>query len=289
MTSLLARFRTRLDLHQSPMHSQAMAGIGWQTHGAPGSQIYLLPLGPVSTSKMQRPRRVDYDLIHSLRISRHTLGFYLEPGLSTRTHGQPGSTHKTEPFAHSATSLIDLTPSLPTILSSFASKTRYNIRLATRDASLAIVSHPLARLSEQAKGDLLTLRSLWSQSKGMYGYELKFVTSVLASFRHHGTLHLAYHHNDPVAALLVLTCDRVATYWAAFTTPLGNHLHAPTLLTWTSLQAAKSEGCDIYDFGGVYDPRYPRLYRKWQGFTKFKAGFHPTYLEYPPSTLQLFW
>jgi lipid II:glycine glycyltransferase (peptidoglycan interpeptide bridge formation enzyme) len=81
----------------------------------------------------------------------------------------------------------------------------------------------------------------------------------------------------------------VATYYAAYAAPAGYKQFAPTLLTWTAMQVAKGRSCDIFDFGGIYDPRYPKMYKNWQGFTKFKSGFHHTTLSYPPTTLQLFW
>jgi len=266
-----------------------MGHIGWETHGEPGSQVYLLPLASLSTTKLQRPKKVDFELINYLRKRHYTLGFYYEPGLSTKETGTLGHSLPAEPFAHSATSLLDLTLDDKSLLASFTSKTRYNIGLALRQKKLSIVSVPLSLMSEQYRDDFLSLRKVWSKTKHIYGYELKFVLGILESFRGYGTLHIAYKNKTPVATLLVLYHERVATYWAAFCTPSGYSHFGPTLLTWVSLLAAKEAGCDIYDFGGVYDPRYPRLYKKWQGFTKFKSGFNPTYIEYPKTRLQIFW
>jgi lipid II:glycine glycyltransferase (peptidoglycan interpeptide bridge formation enzyme) len=57
----------------------------------------------------------------------------------------------------------------------------------------------------------------------------------------------------------------------------------PSALVWEGMKTAKSLGCTIFDFGGIADPRYPGDYKKWVGFTKFKEGFSPTPLLYPPS------
>jgi len=113
--------------------------------------------------------------------------------------------------------------------------------------------------------------------------------AVFTSYRDHATLHTAYLGDELIASLLILMHDRVATYYAAFATPEGYHQFAPTLLTWKAIQTAKENGCDVFDFGGIYDARYPGMYKKWQGFTKFKEGFNPTPLLYPRTYLKLFW
>ena len=52
---------------------------------------------------------------------------------------------------------------------------------------------------------------------------------------------------------------------------------------------SKAEGCQIFDFGGVYDERYPKTYKGWKGFTVFKEGFSPLPVVFPePRVLSLF-
>ena len=111
----------------------------------------------------------------------------------------------------------------------------------------------------------------------------------IKNYGKHGDLHLAYLGQDLVGALLILYHDSVATYWAAFASPSGYKSFAPTLLTWTAMKKAKENKSEIFDFGGIYDPRYPKMYSRWIGFTKFKSGFNPTVISYPPTALQLFW
>lgn len=266
-----------------------MAGIRWETHGKPGSQIYLLRLGLVATAKMQRPQSMDCELIKKLRRDNRTIGFYYEPGLATKAIGQLGKSRATEPLAHSATSLIDLGVKKEQLLASFSAKTRYNIGYTLKKKAIITTTTSLNKLSERERADFYSLRVQWNLHKGLHGYEFNFLESILRSYRDHGQLHIAYHKNTPIAALLILTNDHVAAYYTAYSTPLGNQHFAPTLLTWTSMEMAKQAGCDIYDFGGVYDRRYPKLYKRWQGFSKFKEGFRPTFVQYPPSRLQLFW
>lgn len=288
MSDLLTRFASYSDLHQSPMHAGVMRRIGWQVAGQPGSQIFHRSLGPFTIAKLQRPKVIDLDWLKSFRRSHHTLTTYIEPNLtSSLTQGL-----HVEPFAHSCTSLLDLKPSEHSILASFSQKTRYNVVRTLRQNNLNIISS-LSPASPSGGShhltDFFTLHADWSRQKNVIGYSLPLLNAVMSSFAQAGELHLAYHGSSLVASLLVLYHDSVATYWAAFASPEGYRLYAPTLLTWTAIQSAKQHGCDIFDFGGIYDPRYPKMYKKWQGFTKFKSGFNPEVISYPPTTLQLGW
>ena len=290
MQDLITRFRSRHDLHQSRMHASAMKGIGWETYGKPGEQIFLRRFGPLVTAKMQRPQKFDTDYLRQFRKTYKTLGFYLEPGLnSTITGSYKWLGFHIEPFAQSKTSLVDLSLAKEDLLKSFSQKTRYNINYALKKNIVKIKSFPLNKISSQANDDFLSLRSDWSKRKQVIGYPEDFLRAIMTGYKDHGWLHLAYINKVAEAALLVLENDRVATYYCAFSSLAGYHHFAPTLLTWVSMLTAKEAGCDIYDFGGIYDPRYPKMYKKWLGFTKFKDGFHPTYVEYPPSHVQFFW
>ena len=286
MSDFVSKFASRLDLHQSPYHAEVMRKIGWKVDGSPGSQIYYRPLGPISVAKYQRAKIVDDDRLTYFRRTHKTLTTYIEPGLNT-VYDKGVSV---EPFAHSTTSLINLSQSEKKLLGSFTQKTRYNINHSIKASKISLTSTPLPKLSSEQKNTFFALHSEWSKRKNVIGYSRELLDAIITSFAKDSTLHLAYdQQNNPLGALLILSCDSVSTYYAAFSTEEGYAHYAPTLLTWQALITAKDNGSDIFDFGGTYDPRYPKMYKKWQGFTKFKAGFNPTTIQYPPTKLHLFW
>lgn len=270
------------------MHANLMREIGWRVEGSLGSEIFYRPLGPVSVAKLQRPQAIDLDWLAHFRNSHHTLTTYIEPGLSTILPDQKLG-FKVEPFAHSATSLVDLHPLESKLLASFSQKTRYNIVRTLKKNDLHVTTTTLGNLTNSQLNQFFALHNSWSRQKHVLGYSVTHLQAVLKCFAHHGDLHLAYQDNILVGSLLILYHDSVSTYWAAFATNEGYNLYAPTLLTWVAMQRAKECGCDIFDFGGIYDPRYPQIYKRWQGFTKFKEGFRPTVVAYPPTYLKLFW
>ncbi|MFH2085492.1 MAG: peptidoglycan bridge formation glycyltransferase FemA/FemB family protein [bacterium] len=285
MTGLIARFTKHPDLHQSPMYASLMREINWSVEGKAGSRLFYRTLGPFTIAKLQRPKTIDPDWINGFRKNHHALTTYIEPSL---TNSFAGGLH-VEPFAHSCTSLVDLKPSEQTILNSFSQKTRYNITRTLKKADIHVVTTPLGKLTQTQKDTFFSLHKSWSASRQIFGYPLSLLNAVLKSFRQSGDLLQCYQGHDLVGILLILYHGRVATYYAAFATHEGYSTFAPTLLTWTAMQTAKERGCSIFDFGGIYDPRYPKMYKKWIGFTHFKSGFNPTVISYPPTHLQLFW
>lgn len=270
------------------MHANIMKEIGWIVDGKKNSQIFYRTLGPVTVAKIQRPKEIDLTWLRNFRKTHHTLTTYIEPGLKT-TLPTTRIGISVEPFAHSCTSLIDLLGSEKEILDSFSQKTRYNIVHTLKKEEIYVTSTKLGELTTKQKNDFFALHESWSHKKNVVGYPIYLLEAILKCHAKTGYLHLCYQDNDLVGSLLTLYHDRVVTYYAAFASPIGYKTFAPTLLTWTAIRTAKSEGCDIFDFGGIYDPRYPKMYKRWQGFTKFKSGFNPTVVSYPPTYLQLFW
>lgn len=288
MIDLVTLFASRSDLHQSPLYADLMRRIGWQVEGHPGSRIFYRPLGPICVAKIQRPNTLDLAWLKRFRHTHHALTTYIEPGLSTplppTKFGLP-----VEPFAHSSTSLVDLSGDSRKILASFSQKTRYNIVHTLKKNDITVTTTPLSRLSNQQIDEFFALHKSWSKQKNLIGHPTYLLQAILKCYGESGDLHLCYHDHELVASLLILYHDSVATYYAACSTDVGHRLYAPTLLTWTAMQSVKANGCDIFDFGGIFDPRYPKLYKNWRGFTKFKSGFNPTIVSYPQTTLQLFW
>ncbi len=86
-----------------------------------------------------------------------------------------------------------------------------------------------------------------------------------------------------VAGALVLTHGKIAYYMHAFSTPEGRSLNAPYLLVWEAMLLAKKLKCQILDLEGIWDERFPKRNKKWQGFTHFKKGFGGREVEYPGS------
>lgn len=270
------------------MYAGLMREIGWSVTGKLHSELFYRTLGPLTVAKIQRPKKLDLAWLANFRKKHHTLTTYIEPGLTTTLPSKRLGIH-VEPFAHSCTSLIDINRSEQDILNSFSQKTRYNIVHTLKKGEIKVITTKLGHLYKKQLDEFFALHESWSHKKDVIGYPIPLLNAVLKSFTDTGHLHLCYKGDELIGSLLTVNHDSVTTYYAAFASPLGYKTFAPTLLTWTAIQTAINSKSDIFDFGGIYDPRYPKMYKKWQGFTKFKAGFNPTVVSFPPTSLQLFW
>ena len=59
------------------------------------------------------------------------------------------------------------------------------------------------------------------------------------------------------------------------TTDVGRKNRSGFALTWESIVYFKERGYKIMDLEGMYDPRFPKDYKGWEGFTEFKRKFSP--------------
>jgi len=284
--SLISRFNSLPDLHQNPRFAQSMRDIDWEILGKPGNYLFFKKIGLGGIAKIQHPDLIDFSWLKEMRKKYHIWATYVEPGLSQSDLKFFGL--KVEPYANSATSLVDLKLSETELLNSFKSKTRYNINHVERKSELKIITKDFKDLTDDDKNIFETCCDLWSKRKKVVCYGEKFFNSLFKNFENSAWVHFAYYQDKCVGTLMILKNEKTAIYYAAFADLCGYSLFAPTTLIWTAMVTAKKAGCEIFDFGGIYDPRY-RMYRKWKGFTKFKEGFCPTVVYYPPTRVLIGW
>jgi lipid II:glycine glycyltransferase (peptidoglycan interpeptide bridge formation enzyme) len=170
---------------------------------------------------------------------------------------------------------IDLTKSEEELLSSFHSKTRYNIRLA------------------QKKGVTVTEDN---SDKGFEQYiQLFFETTIRQGYYMHTekyhrlmweTLHKSFvkSHKSPIARLLTAKYKgRVLTAWIVFVWhdflyyPYGGssdkyrEVMSSNLMMWEAIRYGKAQNVKTFDLWGREEGK---------GFTKFKEGYNPKVVEF---------
>ncbi|MBI5151580.1 MAG: GNAT family N-acetyltransferase [Candidatus Pacebacteria bacterium] len=270
--ALFSHFR---DLHQSPMYAKTMKAIGWETIGKSGSYIFVRKIGPLQIMKAQRIEVINLNEIRKIKKERWTIVCQIEPALSAHIvqAKEFESLPTTSPLAHTKTSIIDLRLTEDQLLAQMKQKTRYNIRLAQRKNVIKIREIPLEKLTPEDLKKLFELKKEWEKKQFAVAYPSNFLLAFLHEFAGHGSLFIAEIEDQWVAALIVPMLKCVATYYTAFSTQEGYLEHAPTLLTWEALRKSKKHGCKVFDFGGIYDERFPQDYKHWRGFTIFKEGF----------------
>ena len=265
-----------IDLRQSPEYAKHLKLLGWKIEKVDSCQVFIRRFPLIgSIIKIQRPEKVPA-VKEILRLAKKHRAWQIsiEPfkQFNNLTIQQFNNFyfHPSSPSLPSKTLYIDLTRPEEKIFATFAPAKRRAIRRATKN-------RVLVRESENIE-DFIKLKNA---QHGFFGRILrvnKQFRALWQAFRpQKAALLLAcssfstFSTSSPVAGVLLFFHDQIAYYYQAASTKRGSQLAVPSLLVWEALKLAKKKGCRIFDFEGIYDPRFPQ--KSWLGFTKFKKGF----------------
>ena len=170
---------------------------------------------------------------------------------------------------------IDLTKEEEELLTSFNSKTRYNIRLAQRKGVEVVEDS-----SDKAFGKYLALTKATVERQGFYAHTQKYHEQMWQ------TLHknMVKENKEPIARLMTAKYKgEIITTWVLFVWqdilyyPYGassnkyKNVMANNLVMWESIKYGKNIGLKIFDLWGREEGK---------GFTKFKEGYAPEVVEF---------
>lgn len=170
---------------------------------------------------------------------------------------------------------IVLTKEEEELLSSFNSKTRYNIRLAQRKGVEVIEDN-----SDKAFDKYLALTKDTVERQGFYAHTRKYHKLMWQ------TLHkdMVKEKKEPIARLMTARYKgEIITTWVLFVWhdilyyPYGassnkyKNVMANNLVMWESIKYGKNLGLKIFDLWGREEGK---------GFTKFKEGYSPEVVEF---------
>ena len=159
------------------------------------------------------------------------------------------------------------------LLKSFESKTRYNIRLATKKGVTTRVG---------TRDDLKIFYDIMKTTGSRDDFfirPLSYFQKIYDSMGpEHVRLIIAEYENEPIAAVLPILYGNKVWYLYGGSSNKHRNLMPNYLLQWEMIKWALENKCDWYDFRGVSgfksenDPQY--------GVYKFKKGFNPVFMEF---------
>lgn len=277
------------DLRQSPEYGEYMEKIGWKVEKINNCQVFIRKLSLLgSIIKIQRPQRIPFKKIDQLAKKHRAFAIYLEPSIIN--HKSYIINHKYRPsrsaFLSTKTIHLDLTYSEEKILSQMKKDARYAIRKAQKNKLSAIGgSAPGGQLIKLSLKDFY---KFWRRNKGRhwippFSWILALKNSFNKDFFQLVSYNDTYYHL-PLAGTILLRHDKVMYYYYAFSSKEGKKLFAPYFLVWEAIKLARKQGCQIFDFEGIYDERFPQ--KSWKGFTHFKKSFGGKEIEYPGSFIK---
>jgi lipid II:glycine glycyltransferase (peptidoglycan interpeptide bridge formation enzyme) len=244
-----------------------------------GYSIAYLPLGPVSLSEkvFEDPGWSDFqqELDHLCREKRAVF-LKIEPDCWEHEgcHVPEGFQKSSQSIQPPRTILISLEGSEEQILGRMKSKTRYNIRLATKKGVTAAESD-----------DLETFYNLLENTsvRADFGiHTADYYRDVYRLLQDKGEcqLFLAEFEGEPLASIMVFKKGERSWYFYGASSSHHREKMPTYLVQWEAIRWAKNRGCTTYDLWGVPDHDLDFLEANFTkrsdglwGVYRFKRGF----------------
>jgi peptidoglycan pentaglycine glycine transferase (the first glycine) len=219
-----------------------------------GPRLAYVPKGPVVD--LARPDLVAplLNALHAICRARRAFALKIEPDLPDAPalaeqltgYGFLASGHAIQPRR---TILIDLAGSDDEILTRMKSKTRYNIRLASRKNVEVRAGGPEDVGTFNRLIGVTGERQEFGVHSGAY-YQRAYESLVPAG---QAQLFVAWYENMPLAAVFACAVGRKAWYMYGASSSQHRELMAPYAVQWAAMQWARERGCASYDLWGIPD------------------------------------
>jgi lipid II:glycine glycyltransferase (peptidoglycan interpeptide bridge formation enzyme) len=283
------------DIRQSESYAKYLKSLGWTVERI-GEINYFIKKIPIfgSILKLQRPDEIRMDTIKELCRKYGVFQIIIEPKteLDAKYLASTGFKLAKSTYLPSKTLQIDLTQSEEKIYTNFSKDCKYSIRKAERAIAMSERS--------EAKGRRVTIKESSTPEEIKKWHEAwkksvkfnRYVPGVLQLFKlkkafpDNRSLFLASHNisGSVIGGALFTTSfhersNYIIYYWQAFTNKEGRSTLSQYSLLYQGILWAIKHGYKVFDFEGIYDPRFPN--KSWLGFTHFKRSFGGYEVEYP--------
>lgn len=249
--------------------------------------FHRIPKTPWTIGYFPKGPKPDREIVEAIRqagILHHAISIQFEPNDSMNpstphTYKTLGLTVSKKPMFTPHTLVIDLTLGEDKLLSSFHSKTRYNIKLAKKHNVIIKEDN-----SDEAFASYLRLTDETTKRQGFYAHSHTYHTRMWEMMKMHSIAHLftATYNEELLAAWIVFVWKDTLYYPYGSSSRSHREVMAPTLLLWELIRFGIKNGCTSFDLWGALGPN-PDPKDPWFGFHKFKLGFSPKLIEFAGS------
>lgn len=230
-----------------------------------GRNVLFAPQGPQLRAHVDAATFLESDVIKKIARDHSVIALRVEPIGGGIIHMK--QVHDVSPRF---TRVLDLTQSEEQLLAGMKTKTRYNIRLATK-------KNVEVRFATEYSDDLLTdwwtLVEETSERHGIAHHAKTYYKTMLRELMSAGVMEVgqAHHAGDLLGMTLNVRYRHTTTYVHGANTHNKKNLMATYALQWAAIQRAKEQGSTCYDFYGIApeDQKNHPL----AGVTRFKTGF----------------
>ncbi|MEM9463616.1 MAG: GNAT family N-acetyltransferase [Myxococcota bacterium] len=303
-SSVVERYLGREPLTQALAYAAILQarGIGCVLAGA--AFVLLQHRRGALIARMQRPRQLDLHLIgrivdnvgpSQVLVEPAAAGALVEPHAITRwrfERGRPcglvermttqGWRTTARAFSHTKTRVLDLLPGIDAVVAQMSPVARRNVRGAQADG-VDYESRPFADVQPDDLRGLRAVHDRFLAARPHLEDDWDFRDEMIRQFGGSGDLIMGHEAGRMVGAVYMPRHDGVAHYYAVVTSGAARSRKLGTGLVLTALKTAIARGCDLFDFVGVRDERYPDRNARWDGFSRFKERFGGVDVFMPPS------
>ncbi|MCU0644321.1 MAG: peptidoglycan bridge formation glycyltransferase FemA/FemB family protein [bacterium] len=160
------------------------------------------------------------------------------------------------------------------ILGRMLSQTRYNIRLSERKGATIEIVGGSKILSEI--GHLDSFFKIYHDNcirGGIKSESKNDIRKMLEVFRNKIFFVFGYINGEIGAVASFIISGNMISYYLNGSTESGRNSFATKLVVWEGMKEGKKNGCEWFDFDGIFDERYEKAQKDWKGFSRFKSGF----------------
>ncbi|MEX1061592.1 MAG: GNAT family N-acetyltransferase [Patescibacteria group bacterium] len=298
-SSKAGKIKIASDLRQSPAWTRYLSALGWQTEEVKSrngrAQAYIRKIPLLGTViKIQRPSSIpDLKEVDQLAKKHHALLIKLEPALNAPIPNLDRAGYQKDPNPNSPTRTINLALDKPqrVLWENLSKDSRQTLRrtgskLISKnfnfgepgfDVALGKFHHLLQESGKRGGFSATPIEELAAKCKAFGKHARVFLVSQPKAGR-------------PVAGALVLEWQETAYYHHTASSEEGLQLHAPYFMMWEIIKFFKRRPIPIrfLDFEGIYDSRYQKTTKGWQGFTVFKRKWGGEEISYPAPLIKFY-
>lgn len=223
------------------------------------------------------PINLDFKEISKIAKKENAIFIRFEPAVEkAKKINLPKNAIKVPHVIPPTTLLIDLQKTEEEILKECAEKTRYNIRLSEKkNLEIKIGGAELFPDFWKLTEETATRHKIKNFAREYY--------KKLLEIKNFAYLAVVYHKETPLATGLFVDFAGTTTYFFGASSDEQKNLMASYFMHWKMMENAQKNGQKYYDFWGINPPdKNDKDYtKKYEGITRFKAGFGREIVSYP--------
>lgn len=171
---------------------------------------------------------------------------------------------------------IDLNPPEETLFEQLESKTRYNVRLASKKGVQIFEN-----TSESGMEQYIEVLEETTKRQGFYAHSPAYFRNMWQTLGKSGLLRIftAVYNQKVLSVWIMFMLNGVLYYPYGASRNEGREVMPNNLMMWEMIRFGKRNNCHLFDLWGSLGPN-PNPKDPWFGFHKFKKGYGGTLTEF---------